>query len=686
MTEKIKQLEERIKLLPNNEEKIDLVNELSWKLRYNDTKRALELSTECTNFAREISYQKGLAYGLRNQAFFNFLLSDNQNALSQSLEALNLFQQIADRYGEASALNNIGNIYNRLGEYGNALDYHFKSLKIQEELGHKKGQASSLNNLGNVYYNLGDYLNALDCYSKSLEIQEIEEDKYGQAVSLNNIGNIYEKLGDYSNALDYQLKSLKIKDEVGDKRGEAASLSNVGNIYYSLGNYTNALEYNFKSLKIFQDLEYKHGEVTCLNSIGNIYEKLADYSKALDYHFKSLKIQEEIEDKAGQGQSLGDIGLVYMRLGDYQNALDFYLKSLQILKEIGNKDGEAKTLLNLGTLYIKEKVGEKALQYLREALVIAKETKSKQLIYETHKALSENYELIGDFSKALEHYKLFHEIEEEVFNEEADKKTKKLIIHFEAEKSEKEAEIYRLKNVELVKLNQALQEANELKMELLAIAAHDLKNPLNSIMSSAKLISSEATGQTFISELSESIYQLSRKMLHLIVELLETSAIESGKLEFNYKQVDVNKLAEIVMLSNQPYAIAKKQKLTLSKETGNNYTVKADEQRLREVMDNLVSNAIKYSPLEKSVWITVKNVEQNVRFEVKDEGPGLTEEDKKKIFGKFQKLSARPTGGETSTGLGLSIAKQLIEIQGGRIWVESEKGKGSTFVIELPKG
>jgi signal transduction histidine kinase len=106
---------------------------------------------------------------------------------------------------------------------------------------------------------------------------------------------------------------------------------------------------------------------------------------------------------------------------------------------------------------------------------------------------------------------------------------------------------------------------------------------------------------------------------------------------------------------------------------------------MKEVVENLIGNAIKYSPHEKTIWVSVSRYDKDkVRFSVKDEGQGLTEEDMKKLFGKFQRLSARPTGGESSTGLGLSIVKKLVEMHGGKIWAESEgRNKGATFTVEL---
>jgi signal transduction histidine kinase len=113
-------------------------------------------------------------------------------------------------------------------------------------------------------------------------------------------------------------------------------------------------------------------------------------------------------------------------------------------------------------------------------------------------------------------------------------------------------------------------------------------------------------------------------------------------------------------------------------------TVLADEQAVIQVLDNLISNAVKYSPHGKQVFVRVLRNAQNVRVEVQDEGEGISEADMTKLFGKFARLSARPTGGEHSTGLGLSIVKKMVEAMNGRVWCESELGKGATFIVKLP--
>jgi len=243
---------------------------------------------------------------------------------------------------------------------------------------------------------------------------------------------------------------------------------------------------------------------------------------------------------------------------------------------------------------------------------------------------------------------------------------------------------------ELSALNEALQQANEelreasrMKSQLLRIAAHDLKNPLNGIREFAKILKREIDTDTANQELLDLIHTSSDQMLDMVSKLLDSEALESGTFTLHMEPVSVSAIAEEVVRRNWHQAQRKDERLNLHVEEGAPCMVMGSREWLRDAFDNLVSNAIKYSPPGKSIWVFVRQHGSLVRFVVRDEGPGLTDQDKQKLFGKFQRLSAMPTNNESSTGLGLSIVKQIVEVHEGRVWAESEVGLGSTFIVEL---
>ncbi|MGQ9806097.1 MAG: sensor histidine kinase [Chlorobiales bacterium] len=174
-------------------------------------------------------------------------------------------------------------------------------------------------------------------------------------------------------------------------------------------------------------------------------------------------------------------------------------------------------------------------------------------------------------------------------------------------------------------------------------------------------------------------------MSKLISDPLDITAMEQGKIELMIQSIDFSIIAASVANNQRQNAERKKQRIKL--ELAPNCLARCDYDRMLDVIDNLVSNAVKYSPNGKTIWIkTAKVPEKNIAvLEVRDEGLGFTEEDKSKMFGKFQRLSARPTAGESSTGLGFSIVRQVVELYGGRVYAHSDgRNKDALFVIELP--
>ncbi len=252
----------------------------------------------------------------------------------------------------------------------------------------------------------------------------------------------------------------------------------------------------------------------------------------------------------------------------------------------------------------------------------------------------------------------------------------------EKEKVERALSETEAARMELSKTNEELSKANETKMDLLNLAAHDLKNPLQSILGFSDRIVHESAERPKVGTMAGSILRAARRMLSLIDEVLHAAAMDTGSIPMIITTVDVSSLAQIVLATNEQQASDKEQLLVFT--SSGSCTVLGDEKLLREALDNLVSNAIKFSPVKKPVSVDVITDGAHVRFEVKDCGPGLTQKDRARLFGRFQRLSARPTGGEASTGLGLSIAKQLVEMHGGSIEVESEPGKGCLFRVVLP--
>jgi signal transduction histidine kinase len=234
---------------------------------------------------------------------------------------------------------------------------------------------------------------------------------------------------------------------------------------------------------------------------------------------------------------------------------------------------------------------------------------------------------------------------------------------------------------ELASANERLVHLNDEKNEFLGIAAHDLKNPLTVILGCAELVA-ETNDRDKVQKLLGNISGSAHRMRDLITNLLDVNAIEQGKFTSNIEPCDIGALLQRSVENNQPAAARKSIAIRVGASEG--LWAKADPAATLQILDNLISNALKYSPPNTTVHLHTLPEKEYVLVSVRDEGPGISEADQKRLFQKFTRLSARPTGGESSTGLGLAIVKRLAEAMSGSIQCYSAPGTGSNFTLRLP--
>ncbi len=235
-----------------------------------------------------------------------------------------------------------------------------------------------------------------------------------------------------------------------------------------------------------------------------------------------------------------------------------------------------------------------------------------------------------------------------------------------------------------------LKELFKLKDEFLGMASHDLKNPLFVIVCQAYLIANKVPVGSVMSEeamdMVNRIAQHSKNMQKIIADFLDFQAVEDGHIKLNPEQIDMNELGRKVVENYQPYAAEKRINLTFAGScTDKSALTVGDPARLEQVIQNLVGNALKFNPPEGQVQVSIGCGGDMVRFIVRDHGPGLSETDLEKVFVHMGKLSRKPTGPESSSGLGLAICKKLIDLHDGEIGAENNPEGGACFWFALKR-
>jgi len=553
-------------------------------------------------------------------------------------------------------------------------------------------RAQSLFDIGQQHYTQNEFELAAQHLSQALSL--IQNSRQGTepnvlaltAKSLKSLGTVHYILGNFSAALEFLMRADSLREFISPTPKEQIQLNNtIAAIQSALSDYDSAIAMLDRSLRIARENALVQAEAVTLNNMGNVHYRMKQYDLALLHYEESLAIRLTQGVPSEIAVARYGVGNVRFEKGDFDGTKQDYESCLTIVEQTNDQKLKAHILEALGRLYLNTSFSaynpEQAILYFNDALLLAEALQFKRLIYLTLEQRSVAFELIGNYQNALADERRARRIKDDVVGEEQQKTTRALTVLHQTEQAKKDAELERLKNIELANALKKVEEANAFKTELLGIAAHDLKNPLQVISGFSSLID-EAASLNDAKQYATLIQSSSARMLKLIKDLLETAALDSGRLDLNKIPVNLADLLRAVAEHNRPNAEKKSQTIELDLEDD---LVEIDLERMREVFENLVSNAVKYSPNGKRIVVGSRRSELGIVAFVKDEGQGLTEEDKQKLFGKFQRLSARPTGGESSTGLGLSIVKQLVELHGGKVWAESDgKDKGTTFFVELP--
>lgn len=310
-------------------------------------------------------------------------------------------------------------------------------------------EADALHLLSQIVFTQGKHIPAIENITRAISIREEYSDKGKLAASYNSYGIFLDSLGDRSAALEVYFKSLKLKEELGDKRSIANTLINIGSIYNRMGNTERELKIYQQALSLSEELNDEKTRAYCKLNLGHLYSRMGDYSSALN----SLDGVEEILLKNGDNLNAGKAilyrGEIYSAMGDYLKASASYNSYLEKSSKTGNLHGVVVAMINLAEINLKRGLIAEAKQLLDKSLHIAEEESLKEYIRDARLVLTSFYEKQGDYQNALESYRKFVEIKDELNNVHNVKLLEEMHLKYDLEKIAREAEIHQLKNVEL---------------------------------------------------------------------------------------------------------------------------------------------------------------------------------------------------------------------------------------------
>lgn len=569
----------------------------------------------------------------------------------------------------------------------------------------------------------------IEAAAHALNSPRLEADlKTDMARNFQNIGKIPE-------STEYYLLALGLYESLKDSAKMGIVYGDLGYLQHVVGNSSESEKYFRKGEEILTAIRDSNYISTILNNLGSIFMENGRYEEAEVYLKKAIPYGVAANLKEDLVYLYANRAVNFINMHDLANAR----KTLKVADSIASTEDSPiwNNLIYLteGRLFVNEGNFEKGYKSLNLALDNAKKADNLDLLSYTYGTMASLEKEGGNYKLALEHTEANQALTDSLRSKENQKTVQELNARYEDEKKEVENALLIEKQERLEtrqkyilwafisslgfmmivaavlwnagrkskRLNKLLNE-NQLTIEkqfasleianaqllqshhekdsLMAIVAHDLKAPLNKIFSLLRMAEAFKNDEAKHAELIAKTFSIIAGGQKLIDELVMVSFLEKSDSEVKIEPVDAEKTVRDSVESFKARAADKQITLKFDS-SGLPIPLQSNSDFLNRILDNLISNAIKFSSTGTSVYTSIQNLGDWTEISIKDEGPGIAEKEQGKIFQKFARLSNLPTGGESSTGLGLSIVKALVEKLKGDIRFESQPGQGTEFIIRF---
>lgn len=601
--------------------------------------------------------------------------------------------------------------------------YAEEAFRLAEVIKNKDDVAMTYISWAIAQYNYGKFQDALNFNYKALDIFQRSQDSSKMATAYNNIGITYNALGDYSNAAYFSFKAFGIHTSRQDWKRSAISCLNISSAYFEANEYDSTIHWARKGYQYYDRSNKPEEFGYALQMYIDAFIAKEHVDSALHYLAVVKGLNQQYPNEYLATVNMSQRADIYGLQKKYDSALVLQQQVIKFYHDLDMDDAVLSTRLAIARSYLGKKNSREALQYANDVYLDAKKIPNKLLIVKSSLLLAEILEAQGNFSRALEFSQMASSYKDSIMMQSLHGSIEGRFLDVRLEK-EVQAKLnaittlrrsnelisaqwliialvtlgllvvaviaflvhrvgsYRKKlNDELTLNNRRLNDLNHEINGLVNTIVHDLKSPLNSVQGVLSLIEmSQANADTL------QLVGVAKKALgngHEIVrQLLELREVEENPSHVQLSEVDGQTL---LCELQQSFATVAAQKNIEVITNAQPVQFLSDKLLLRRTMDNLVSNALKFSPSGTQIVLRVEEREGKVKLSVKDEGPGFSKEDLQRIYGKFQKLSARPTGGESSNGLGLATVRLLVKRLRGTIELSTGTGEGATFTITLLK-
>lgn len=633
--------------------------------------RGRQMAEEKLAAARAAKNPVDEAYALLGVTWSLSRANDLPGAVRTGREALTIAEKQNDPLLLLNAAHTYGRTLSSSGHYAEATEYFLRNLRLAEQRKSVRAEAMAISDLGHCYSNLGDHPRALDYSRRALALVETFGTASQIADAAHNVANHEMTVGDFAGARAHYTRALELRRTLTNRTNIADELDALAAVDVAERQYAEALTAlepvmaNRRTLrgklKLSASLLIR---AEALQGLHRLDEALKDAEEARGY-------LDAIERPKFRAQVYERLASIQEERGDFGAALAAARREFQERELMAGEVAQGK-VAELQVRYDLQKKDDEIARLARENEVqsSAARARTAELAQTAAELRAKDAELRQAQSQRYA-YGLGVVTLAAILG---------AIVLVQRTRIRAERRI--LDDTRAAR--DAAREADALKSRLLAFASHDLKSPLASLSGAADLLHESAGDPAEVKTLALAMRAESARMIHLVHDFLDRLALESGRLELRPHPLELGPLVTHVVADFLPRAAQKKQTLTLELPATPLPRVAGESRRLEQVLANLISNALKYTPREGVIRVVAGGDATHVWCEVRDNGPGLSAAEQAELFKPFSRLSPRPTGGESSSGLGLYLARELVQLHRGTLTAESKVGEGSVFRITLP--
>jgi len=637
--------------------------------------------------------------------FIIFLLVFSVNLTAQ-ISKIQRLDSLKNELNKASIDTTKVNLLLNISKYfertcsDSAIYYANTALNLSEKIKWKEGEASSKRYLGFNYTIQSNYPKGLKYLTESLQDFKVLNEDKNIANAHSNLAYFYAERINEKEALKHFTKANAIYTKLNDTKGLSTNYINMGVLYSYLKNYDKSFLYYNKALKIEEENDDIFGKFSISFNLAEDFNEQNKLCEALKYGLKAKYEADLLNTPYDKGFGHYLLGGIY--LNAHKDTLNTFKKCKYFYATTSN--------IALAEFNLK-----KALSYFKEVNDLLS-------ISNTYKLLSEVYENLDNSKLALTNYKMFTKLKDSVFSKEnrvkianiekqyeinlraKQLKEHEFLVHRKQDQlyfllgflflgallvsffiyfQHKKQKVEHILNEQLASKNLELQRANSTKDKFFSIISHDLRSPFNSLIGLSELLITnfDAYEKEKIKKFVKAIHNTSVETHKLLENLLEWSRLQRNAIDPVFETVNLYEITNniFLMLNN----MADEKNILFQNNIGIKINAFCDKEMTKTILRNLISNAIKFTS-KGAIIIDTKVKDAFIEIQVKDTGVGIASNVLMKLFNIDENYTTLGTENEKGTGLGLPICKELVEKQGGKIWVESEQGKGSVFIFTLP--